>query len=479
MGLMLYSASLSADVNSLDLPSIGEASASFLSPEFERRLGQAFLSQMRRQSNIINDPEIETYIRSIGYRLVSHSDNNTQQFTFFILNDATINAFAAPGGIVGINSGTIISSSTESELAGVLAHEIAHVTQKHMSRSFEMQSRMSIPVMAAMLGAIILATQNAEAGQAALIAAQGAAAQMQINFTRSNEEEADRIGMQLLARSEYNPRGMPAFFEKLQQDSRYQGQAPEFLRTHPMTTNRIADTRSRAELFPQDFSYHESVNFQYIKSKLLALQHKNPYEAVKYFQQRLEQEAYSDNFAALTYGHALALMETGAYDQAEERIMRLLGAEPENTSLLLARAALEIKRNNYAGAFRIYEDAITVYPDYRPIVFSYARALLEDHRPDQAREILRQYGKYYEPDIVYYEYLARAEAETGNSIESGMANAEYSYLAGETTVAIDQIRGLLTSTSPSPDYYQRERLQDRLVFMERELKLERDMKIRE
>jgi predicted Zn-dependent protease len=480
LSLCLFCAAGSrAEVDSLSLPSIGDSTASIFSPEFERRLGQAFLSQIRRQANIITDPEIETYIRSIGYRLVSHSDNNTQQFTFFIINEPTINAFAAPGGIVGVNSGTILSAASESELAGVLAHEISHVTQRHMARSFEMQSRMSIPMMAAMLGAIILATQNAEAGQAALIAAQGAAAQMQINFTRSHEEEADRIGMQLLARAEFNPRGMPGFFEKLLQDSRYQGQAPEFLRTHPLTTNRIADTRARAESFPREINYHESANFNYIKSKLMVLLRKNPYDAVKYFQQRLENEPYSDEFASLSYGHALALMQMDDYDQAEEKLMRLRAADPENSALILALADLEIKRNNYDRAFEIYADTMRLYPDYRPIVFAYARALLEDHRPDQAKEILREYGKYYEPDIIYYEYLARAEGEAGNKIESGMANAEYYYLAGETTVAIDQIRSLLTSSNPKPDFYQRERLQDRLVFMERELKIERDMKIRE
>ena len=478
LALLLFSTRSHAEVNSLDLPSIGDASSSFLSPEFERRLGQAFLSQMRRQANIINDPEIETYIRSIGYRLVSHSDNNTQQFTFFIINDSTINAFAAPGGIVGVNSGTILTTANESELAGVMAHEISHVTQKHMARNYEMQSRMSIPMIAAMLGAIILATQNAEAGQAALIAAQGAAAQMQINFTRSNEEEADRIGMQVLARAEFNPRGMPSFFEKLQLDSRYQGQALEFLHTHPLATNRIADTRARAEQFPQDFSYHESADFQFIKSKVMVLSQKNPYDAVKFFKQRLEAEPYSDNFASLTYGHALALMATGDYDQAEETLLRLLATNPENTSLILARAELEIKRNNYTRALQIYADAVKLYPDYRPIVFSYAKALLENHQPDKARDTLHEYSKYFEPDIVYYEHLTRAEAEAGNNVESGMASAEYYYLAGETTLAIDQIHHLLTNSNRRPDYYQRERLQDRLVFMEQELKIERDMKIK-
>lgn len=475
--LLLISARSHADVSSLDLPSIGDANASILSPEYERRLGQAFLGQMRRQANLVDDTEIENYLRSLGYRLVSHSDNNTQQFTFFVINEPEINAFAGPGGIVGVNSGTILSTANESELASVLAHEIAHVTQKHVARNFEMQSKMSIPMMAAMLGAIILATQNPEAGQAALIAAQGVAAQMQINFTRANEEEADRIGIQTLARSEFNPRGMPAFFEKLQQDSRYQGQAPEFLRSHPLTTNRIADTRARAEAFPHDFSYHESADFNYIKAKVMLLTQKNPYDAVKYFQQRLEEEPYSDEYASLTYGHALALMATGNFDQAEEKLLRLQAAAPENTSLILARAALEIKRNNYKKALQIYADARKIFPDYRPIVFSYARALLEDHQPEKAKEILRDYGKFLDPDILYYEYLARAEAESGNMIESGLASAEYYYLAGETILAVDQIQHLLMSRNPKPDYYLRERLQDRLVFMERELKIEKDMKL--
>lgn len=466
-------------MSSLDLPTLGDSTGTIFSPEYERRLGQAFLSQIRRQADIIDDPEIETYIRSIGYRLVSHSDKNTQQFTFFIINDPAINAFSAPGGIVGINSGTVLTSSSESELAGVIAHEIAHVTQKHMARSMELQSRMSIPMMAATLGALILASQNPEAGQAAMIATQGAAAQSQINFTRSNEQEADRIGMQLLSRADFNPMGMPNFFDKLLTDSRYQGQAPEFLRSHPLTSNRIADTRARAETYPHDQQYHESRNYNYIRAKLRVLLAREPLDASRYFQQKLEADRYGDNSAYYTYGLALAQTETGDYDQAREELMRLLASDPENTFYTLALAALDVRQGNYDSAFEIYNKAIKIYPDYRPVVFSYARALLEDNRPDKARKILHEYGKHYEPDLTYYEYLTRAEGEAGNKIEAGIASAEYYYLAGETGVAIDQIRHLLKSKNPEPDYYQRERLQDRLVFMEQELKIEKDMKIRE
>ena len=170
--LLVFASQLSA-VSTLDLPDIGDSTGALLSPEYERRLGQAFLNHVRRHTPILDDPEVETYIQSIGYRLVSNSDNNIQQFTFFVINDPLINAFAAPGGIVGINAGVILNSATESELAGVMAHEIVHVTQKHMARGAEAQNRMSLPMMAALLGAILVATQNPEAGQAAIIAVQG------------------------------------------------------------------------------------------------------------------------------------------------------------------------------------------------------------------------------------------------------------------------------------------------------------------
>jgi predicted Zn-dependent protease len=475
--LVLAGSALAA-VTSLDLPEMGDSTGTILSPEFERRLGQAFLSQVRREANIINDPEIETYIRSLGYRLVSHSDRNTQTFTFFVINDTMINAFAAPGGIVGINSGTILNADNESELAGVMAHEIVHVTQKHMARSVEMQQQMSIPMMAAMLGAILLATQSPDAGQAAIMAIQGGAAQAQINFTRSNEQEADRVGMQLLARSGFNPGGMFGFFEKLQKNSRYFGQAPEFLRTHPLTVNRIADARARSDSLPRDLEYDESKSFPYIKAKLTVMSYKDPRQAIKLFRSRLDDENHIRDFIPNRYGYALALMEAGDYEQATPHLRALLAREPENVSFMLAAADLESRKRNFRKSFGIYEEALHIYPDYRPIVLAYTETLLQANQPELARDLLKNYGKFNEPDLTYYEYLARSEAEAGNPVESGIATAEHYYLAGETQVAILQISSLLQQKDPKPDYYQEERLQDRLAFLQRELKIEQDMKLR-
>lgn len=466
-----------AAVTTLDLPDMGDSTGTFLSPAYEKRLGQAFLNQVRRQADIISDPEVEAYINSIGYRLVSHSDDNRQQFTFFVVNNSEINAFAAPGGIVGINSGTIINSATESELAAVMAHEISHVTQKHMARSWEKQQQMSIPLMAAMLGAILIATQNPDAGQAAMAAIQGGAMQSQINFTRSNEEEADRVGMQLLARSGLNPEGMPNFFEKLLRNSRYAANAPEFLRTHPLTVNRIADSRARADAYPAYKHYDESKLYQYVRAKLTVRSYKNPLDAVDYYNTKLNDGKIHDDEPVLRYGLALALAGADKYDQARVILDNLLQRTPDNTSLLLARAELENRQGHYANAIKIYERMQKLYPLYRPLVFSYVDTLLVSRQPEKALKLLKQYGKNNDPDIKYYDYLSRAEADSGHPIEASIAHAEYYYLTGETRVAIEQLKYLLRQREPKPDYYQEERIRARISDLEQELQIEKDLQL--
>jgi len=267
--LLLVTSNSAQAINELDLPDIGDSSGSAVSPEFERRLGKAFMRSVRQHAAIVDDPEVEGYIESIGYKLAANSDNNSLAFTFFVVDSPDINAFAAPGGVIGVNSGTILNSRSESELAGVLAHEIAHVIQRHMARQFERAGQFSLPSTAALLGAILLAVVSPQAGQAALAVVTGVSIQSQINFTRTNEEEADNVGIQLLARSGYDPQGMPSFFERLQQKSQfYQGNAPEYLRTHPLTTSRIADSKARASRY-KHVNYVNTANYELIRSKIV------------------------------------------------------------------------------------------------------------------------------------------------------------------------------------------------------------------
>ncbi|HKK16789.1 MAG TPA: M48 family metalloprotease [Gammaproteobacteria bacterium] len=455
-----------------NLPDIGDPSGSVVSPEFERRLGQAIMRNVREYANVIKDPEVESYVQSIGYKLVANSDDNQLPFTFFMMRNKDINAFAAPGGVVGINSGVILNSESESELASVIAHEISHVTQHHMARSYEAASKYSLPMAAAALGALLLGIANPQAGQAALAIITGAGAQQQINFTRANEEEADRIGMQLLARAGFDPYGMPRFFEKLQEISRlYRGNPPEFLLTHPLTTSRIAESISRAERYPRK-DYESSNSYKLIRAKTRAEAFDNTSEAVSFFEIQIKQGGYPDMPAA-RYGYAIALTNNGDFSAAEKQLTQLLANDRENVNYLLAAARLESARKNYDSALTIYRQTEKLYPDYRPLVYAYARALLDAKQPAKAREVLRNYSLTHEQDIIYYDLLSQAEAQTGAAVESAIAKAEYYYLVGGTQLAIDHL--LFAQRQNNLDYHQKERIQARLEQLQYELELEKEL----
>src|SRR5687768_7162192 len=232
-----------------DLPDIGSPAEATLTLEDEYQIGRMIVRGLRDQDQILEDPEVAEYVRSLGYKLSSQAHDGTQRFNFFMVRDNSINAFALPGGFIGVNSGLLLETNTESELVGVLAHEIAHVTQRHIARSIAAQSRSSLVSTAAMLAAILVgaAAGGGDAAMAGMAAAQSLAIQQQISFTRANEIEADRVGLGILANSGMNPEGMPAFFETM---SRHAGgtedQIPEMLRTHPVTSTRIAETKERA-----------------------------------------------------------------------------------------------------------------------------------------------------------------------------------------------------------------------------------------
>jgi predicted Zn-dependent protease len=472
--LLLVTSNSAQATNDLDLPDIGDSSGSAVSPEFERRLGRAFMRSVRQHAAIVDDPEIESYIESIGYQLAANSDNNSLTFTFFVIDSQDINAFAAPGGVIGINSGTILNSRSESELAGVMAHEIAHVTQRHMARQFERAGQYSVPAMAALLGAILLATIHSEAGQAALAIVTGANIQSQINFTRENEEEADSVGIQLLARSGYDPQGMPSFFERLQQKSIfYQGNAPEFLRTHPLTTSRIADSKARASKY-KHVNYVNTASYELVRSKIEVNSYKNGKDAVKTFKQRLENTPI-DKKTPVRYGYVLALTRAGNYYLAREQLKALLSRDKENIVYMLAAANIESEQRNYTAALGIFQKAYQLYPDYRPLVLAYAKTLIDSGKSAQARDLLYHYRRQQEPDPAYYDLLAQAEAQNGSMANSGIAKAEYFYLTGDTKLAIDRL--IHAKREGKLDYYQRQRITARISQLEYELELEEELKI--
>lgn len=459
-----------------DLPDFGDSAGSVVSPEFERRLGKMFLNQVRQVENVVNDPEVESYIQSIGYQLASHSDNTEQSFTFFVVNNSAINAFAGPGGMIGINSGVILNSGNESELAAVMAHEIAHVTQRHLARMFEQQDLLSIPTAAAMVGAILVAVVNPEAGAAALAGVSGLSAQNQINFTRGNEEEADRVGMQTLVRADFNPRGMPAFFETLQRISRYsQSAAPEFLRSHPLTTSRIADSIARAESYPEKV-YSNTHSYELIRYKLLIGSFKTAKEAATHLRDKLNKnETTKKEKLPIRYGLAYAYISDNDFIRAKQQVAILLKNDPDKIPYLLLAAKLQTTQSNYDAAFVIFKKAYQLFPDYKPVVMAYSRALLDVKKAKQARDILRNFERHYSHDLNTYSLLGQAEAMLGNEVETAFIQAEYYFHAARTKLAIDKLKFI--SQQYKLDYYQEQRVTARMTEFEYELELEENLNL--
>ena len=457
--LLVLCVSLVPPASALDLPSIGDPSERLITPDQERQLGEAFMRRLRQQVPLVEDPELNAYLEGLGNRLVANSDDPSQRFTFFIVKDDAINAFAAPGGFIGAHSALILSARSESELAGVLAHEIAHVTQKHLVRAYDSASRMGLPMAAALLAAILIGTQDSEAGQAAIMSVQAGSIQQQINFTRANEKEADRIGMQTLMRSEFDPKGMPGFFERLQQAARYYGEGvPPFLRTHPVTTDRIADSLARAEQ-ERPRRVMESMNFHLAQAKLRVLTAKNANTAIEYFNQADTDPPLPA--AAREYGHALALSESGNHQTALDILKRLAEADPDRMAYPLAMAQTELAAGRPQDAQARYRKMLDLYPANPVLVRGYANALLSDNQFARAHELLEDARRRLaRPEPTTYLLLAKASTGMGRDANAHEAMAEYYFLNGQTHAAVEQLT--LASRIPGQDFYQSSRIEARL-----------------
>lgn len=434
----------------IELPDMGDSSGTIITPAEEKELGEAFFRSLHSQVTINQDAEIQEYIQSIGARLVSNSDGPGLPFHFFVVMENDINAFAGPGGYIGVNSGLITLTESESELASVMGHEIAHVTQRHLYRAAEAAGRLSVPTMAATLAAILLGTQSPALGQAAIMAVMGSSVQFQIDFTRENEMEADRVGMQTLEGAKFDPRSMPAFFERLQQSSRYYGKdVPEFLRTHPVTASRISDTRGRAETYPYK-QYADSLGYQLIKEKLRVLGSKDDAGTIKYFKTRLNQGTAEQRTVA-RYGLGLILLKMQKYQDAETAFQELAKEYPEQPhyATALARTALEAK--NFPLALSRYQKLTDKFPNNEAIMLEYITALVRSGDSRKAKQNMEMLSTKTQSLPVYYELMAQIYNDLNQPAESHRYLAEYYYSVGQLQDAIFQIR--LARQSKGVNFY--------------------------
>ncbi len=446
------------------LPDMGGTSTRVLTPDQEQSFARDFERYMRAHNLLVEDPMIRDYFDDMGFRLVAHSDRPAADFHFFVLRDPGINAFATVAGVIGLNAGLILLAHDESEVAGVVAHEIAHVTQDHIARAIENQQQVSLPAMLATIGIAIaagLAGAGGDASQAVLMSGMGLAQQLQINHTRQAEAEADRVGIGLLARAGFDPHGMTRFFERLNMHSRAMGSGPpEYLRTHPLTVNRIAEARDRAERFA-DRQPLEDTSFHFIQARLRVQMSPNADQNTQWFQTRLERgERPAD---AMRYGLALSLIQAKRLDEAEKELEVLLTEQPQRQLFRMLLADLRLAQGRHSESVEILAELYQHFPGNRGVSVQYAETLMHTGEPAYAQRalaVLRPYLRSFAGDLRMTELMARAANLAGEPIRAAEAVADSYVLRGGVSEAIDQLERV--SARDDLDYYQRARISARL-----------------
>ncbi|HAQ25342.1 M48 family metalloprotease [Stutzerimonas nitrititolerans] len=419
-----------------ELPSLGDSSSGIVSPEQEHQLGRAWLSLLRGQVQQLSDPQVKDYLERSVYRLAETSQLQDRRLEFVLLDSPQLNAFAAPGGIIGVNGGLFIHAQTEAEYASVLAHELAHLSQRHFARGLEAQQRMQLPLMAAMLAGVVAAAAGAgDAGIAAIVSTQAAAIQAQRRFSRQNEQEADRIGLINLERAGYDPRAMPDMFGRLMRQYRYDQKPPEFLLTHPVSESRIADTRNRAEQYP-DGGVQDSLRYQLMRARIQLKFESTPGLSAKRFRAMLSDDPGLD---AARYGLALAQIASGQLEDAASNLQPLLEKMPDDATYNLAQIELDITANRLQAAQQRVERLLQLYPGSYPVRQANIDLLSKQNRLDQAE---RELDKLVEvrrndPDVWYQ--VSEIRGLTGNIVGLHQARAEFFALVGDYDQAIEQL----------------------------------------
>lgn len=460
----------------IELPEIGASSSIALTAHMEEQIGREIATQIRNSHQIIDDLELNEYLQNLGYSLVANSDDAYQNFHFFLIGSKQINAFATPGGVVAIYSGLFLTTDTESELASVLGHEIAHVTQRHLARSFEKASQLSLPIMAGMIAGILLGVAGGDGGlgAAAAIGLSAAGQQAQINYTRANEKEADRVGMRYLALSGYNPEGMPGFFQKLERKNRYVGDNyPEFLRTHPITINRIAEASQRAEQYKRKMvTFHSPLNYHLMKAKLSVLTATNTNKAVQHYFSKTKNNSQSSH-PEYFYGYGLALFKQQSYTQAINVLQKLKNSSPRNTSYTIALAKAYIAKDQAVTiktGIKLLSEASENKPYNLVLTANYAYALIQTDQLSKSIQLLENYNKDNLKHPAIYKLLSIALGKKKELVKAHIAESNYYHLNGMLQAAIEQL-DIAKKITPKNDFYTLSKLdaRKRALTQEKEL----------
>jgi predicted Zn-dependent protease len=425
-----------ARADAFSLPDLGSSADSLMTRSTEVRIGKVFMRSVRKALPVSDDPLMTYYVESLGRSLVEADQTAGGGFHFFLIDQPVINAFAGPGGYIGVYVGLILAANTESELAAVMAHEIAHVSQRHLLRAFEDQGRLNIPTLALMVAAAVLGAQvSPDAGAAAIAGVQAAALQRRINFTRENEKEADRIGIQTLVGAGHDPYAMAGFFERLSKATRvYESSAPEFLRTHPVNSDRIADALGRAERFGVR-QRPDSLAFSLTRAKLRERSYQRPEQSVEHFSDTLRAGRYPNEIAE-RYGYALGLQRARRFKEAKEEATALLTSHPSQAEFIVLDAELDQALGNSSEATTHLRQAVSLFPSQWPLRVAYADALLDAGDAARAVDELQAVVRSRPANALLYEKIVQAATRAGDQATVDRYRAEKLYVEGDLEPAI-------------------------------------------
>lgn len=422
-----------ADVSPDDLPVLGDASSSLISPEMEREIGSQFLKQLHASLPTIDDPILKYWVTWQITNLAQNSQLHDSLMQVVLIDSKEINAFAAPGGVVGINLGLLLQADDIHEYSAVIAHELAHLSQRHFARGVEEQRAQALPTLASLLAAIMIgAVGGGNAGIAAVTAAQAAAQSNQLRYSRTREQEADRIGINTMVRAGLDPRGMSRMFERMQHAYRFSAQPPEFLLTHPLTEERIADARQQVQKYPAKH-YEGSVDYQLMRARTQVHYADSPQAAVKQFEKAVRDNPDS---TPARYGLALALSDSGDHSQAVALGDELFTDDPHSILYTAAYGELLIKADKFDQAERLLARSLTLNPDNAPLAMLYADALTKDKRYGEAEALLTRQSRLRKDDVDVWYDLAEVSGLAGDIVEVHRARAEYFALHGAYQKAI-------------------------------------------
>jgi predicted Zn-dependent protease len=467
VGLILFASAPRIASQHVDLPDFGSSADLVMTSSQERRLGKEFMKSVREALPVIDDPLLTDYLESLGNRLVAASGTGAGRYNFFFIDNPTINAFAGPDGNIGVFAGLVLASESESELA-VMAHEIAHVTQRHLMRAFEDQKRLSIPATAALIAAAILGAQvSSDFGAAALAGIQAATLQRQINFTRENEKEADRVGIATLAAAGFDPYAMPGFFERLAKASRtYESSAPEFLRTHPVTSSRTADAMGRAGRYghkqrPDDLRFHLT------RARLRERSFSSAEKAIEHFGNKVRGQRYRNETAA-KYGYALSLARGNRIDEARSVAEGLLGKYPNQAEFIILDALLDATSGKKDRALTTLMTSVGLRPSNIPLRIAYSDVLMASGQSPRALKTLEDVARRSGGNILIYQKLSDAALKSGQKAATHRYRAEKLYAQGDLEPAIRQLE--IALRQPGLSYHDASRIQVRLDAIKQEEK---------